>query len=333
MALTGGQLGTRSLRSGDLTIKPSRKRLPVGRSYRRTTTTLRSRVSIQTDGTQSAVKSNMYVLPLYAASSTHVWCSTPRCGSSSVLHAHETLPGIIDDPITRPSTSSSLLSPTPPAPSLQPDKSGRIAHGDFHEVAGYFAPSTCLDNVVSVHKADVGIPKDGAWDQFAAFIPRHCVEHGKEHLLGCYPRWMRPRDLHPSPEKIKEELAVMLQGYRKDPYDFETLSSRFRSDCQSTLWSQIDTPIAEGRCGEDVIYLIRWKLCWTPNKNVDDLDWVMSSHQVQEGRIGRRGSKRLRKDNGGGCNIQGNWRALLKGDDLIYFTGYFVSAFPHISCY
>jgi hypothetical protein len=104
---------------------------------------------------------------------------------------------------------------------------------------------------------------------------------------------MRPRDLHPSPEKMKEELATMLQGYQKDPYDFETLSCRFRSDCQSTLWSQIDTPIAEGRCGEDVIYLIRWKLCWTPSKNIDNLNWVTSSHRVQEGRIGRRGSKRL----------------------------------------
>jgi hypothetical protein len=280
VALTRGQLGTRSLRNGDVTIKLSRKRLPVGRSYRKTTTSLRRRVSIQTDGTQSAVENSTYVLPLNAASSTHVWCSTPRCESTSVLHAHKALPGIIDDPVTRPSTSSSLLSPTPLAPSLQPDQSGRIAHGDFHEAASYSAPSACQDSMVSVHEANVGIPKDGAWDQFTAFISRHCVEHGKEHLLGCYPRWMRPRDLHPSPEKMKEELATMLQGYQKDPYDFKTLSSRFQSDCQSTLWSQIETPIEESRCGDDLIYLIRWKLCWTPDKNIDDLSWVMTSHRA-----------------------------------------------------
>jgi hypothetical protein len=287
MALTRGQLGTRSLRSGDVTIKLSRKRLPVSRSYRKTTTSLRRRVSIQTNGTQSAVEKS------YAASSTHVWCSTPRCESTSVLYTHKALLGIIDDPVTQLSTSSSLLSPTPLAPSLQPDQSGRITHSNFHEAASYFAPSACQDSMVSVHEANVGIPKDGAWDQFAAFIPRHCVEHGKEHLLGCYPRWMRPRDLHPSPEKMKEELATMLQEYQKDPYDFETLSSRFRSDCQSTLWSQIETPIEEGRCGDDLIYLIRWKLCWTPDKSIDDLSWVMTSHRAQEERIRRRESKRL----------------------------------------
>lgn len=236
MALTRGQLGTRSLRSGDVTIKLSRKRLPVSRSYRRTTATLRPRVSIRTDGTQSAVENSTHVLPSYSASSTHVWCSTARGESTSVLHAHEALlPGTIDDPVSRPTASSSLSSFTAPAPSLQPDKSGRIAHGDFHEAASYFAPSTCLKDMVSIHEEYVGIPKDGAWDQFAVFMSRHCVEHGKEHLLSCYPRWMRPRDLHPSPKKVNEELAAMLRGYQKDPYNFETLSSKFRSNCKSTL--------------------------------------------------------------------------------------------------
>ena len=69
MALTRGQLGTRSLRSGDVTIKLSKKRLPVGRSHRRTTATLRPRVSIRTDGTQSGVENSTHVPPLYSASS------------------------------------------------------------------------------------------------------------------------------------------------------------------------------------------------------------------------------------------------------------------------
>ncbi len=169
MALTRGQLGTRSLRSGDVTIKLSKKRLPVGRSHRRTTATLRPRVSIRTDGTQSGVENSTHVPPLYSASSTHVWCSTARRESTSVLHAHEALlPGTIDDPVSRPTAPSSLSSFTAPAPSLQPDKNGRIAHGDFHEAASYFAPSTCLEDTVSVHEEYVGIPKDGAWDQFAA---------------------------------------------------------------------------------------------------------------------------------------------------------------------
>jgi hypothetical protein len=291
MVLTRGQLGTRSLRSRAVTIKLFKKQLPVGRSCRKTTPSRRPRVSIQTDRTQSTVENNMCVQSLHATSSTHIWCSAPRHKSTAVLHTHKVLPGTIDDP--RPSASSSLLLPATPAPSLQPDKNGRIAYGDFHKVVECFAFSVCLDNVVFVDEVNVGIPKDDAWDQFAAFVPRQCLEHGNEHLLGCYPRWMCPRDLHPSPEKIKEELAIKLKRYQHDPYDFETSSSRFRSDCQSTLWSQIDTPIAEGRCGDDVIFLIRWNLCWTPDNNIDDLGWVRLSHRVQEGRIGRRLSKRL----------------------------------------
>jgi hypothetical protein len=32
---------------------------------------------------------------------------------------------------------------------------------------------------VSVNEEYVGVPKDGAWDQFAAFMSINCIEHGK----------------------------------------------------------------------------------------------------------------------------------------------------------
>jgi hypothetical protein len=163
IALTRGQLGTRSLRRGDIIIKLSKTRLHVGRSYRRTTGSLRSRVSIRIDGTQSAVENSTHVLPSYAAYSTHVWCSAPRRTSTSVLHEHEArLLGTIEDPVSRPIASSSLSSFTVPSPSPRPNNSGRIARGDFHEASSYSALSIGPKDVVAIKEEYVGIPKDGA---------------------------------------------------------------------------------------------------------------------------------------------------------------------------
>jgi hypothetical protein len=71
------------------------------------------------------------------------------------------------------------------------------------------------------------------------------------------------------------------------------MNSKYQSDCGSALWSQVDTPIAEGRCGEDLVFLIRWKLLWTPVSNMDDPSWAMSSCKIQEERTRRRSSGRL----------------------------------------
>lgn len=120
-------------------------------------------MSIRIDGTQSAVENSTHALPSYAASSTHVWCSTPRRESTSVLHEHEVLlPGTIEDPVSRPIASSSLSSFTVPSPSPRPNNSGCIAHGDFHEAASYSAPSIGPEDVVAIKEEYVGIPKDGA---------------------------------------------------------------------------------------------------------------------------------------------------------------------------
>jgi hypothetical protein len=46
-----------------------------------------------------------------------------------------------------------------------------------------------------------------------------------------------------------------------------------RADCDGGLWSHIDTPIQRGEFDGKAIYLIRWKLCWTRESDIDDMSW------------------------------------------------------------
>ncbi len=42
-----------------------------------------------------------------------------------------------------------------------------------------------------------------------------------------------------------------------------------------------------------MVYLIQWKLCWTAESNIDDLDWVKDSYKAQNQFIERRCSARV----------------------------------------
>jgi hypothetical protein len=45
--------------------------------------------------------------------------------------------------------------------------------------------------------------------------------------------------------------------------------------------------------GDKAIYLIRWKLCWTPQSNIDDSDEAHASSETQNGK--RRCSKQVKE--------------------------------------
>jgi hypothetical protein len=140
---------------------------------------------------------------------------------------------------------------------------------------------------------DVGPPADQAWDHFAAIDCRLCLEHGTEWLLCCNPRWMRADDFNTPFAKTK--LEDILQKYEQDPHDFEMLNHRLRSECNGSLWSQIDTVIKHARCGNDDIYLIRWKSYWSPQSNISNLSWVSSSVATSDALFERRRSDRVRE--------------------------------------
>jgi hypothetical protein len=118
----------------------------------------------------------------------------------------------LDDVILYSGIMGDFACPSIPAPILQPDVKGIIAHHDSLEGVHTSALPISRDGIVSVDELDVGIPNDGVWDQFAAFKSRICFEHGKEeYLLGCHSRWMRPTDFDPSK---RDELVAKTESTR-----------------------------------------------------------------------------------------------------------------------
>jgi hypothetical protein len=68
--------------------------------------------------------------------------------------------------------------------------------------------------------------------------------------------------MHPDDFNIpvaKTKLEDMPRAYEQDPRDFKMPNQRLRTECNGSLWSQIDTAIKRAQCGDDDVYLIRWK--------------------------------------------------------------------------
>ena len=94
---------------------------------------------------------------------------------------------------------------------------------------------------------------------------RFCFEHGEEEwLLENAERWMYPSDINVG--RAEAKLEAMLQKYESRPSDLKPYHPASRAECIGGLWSHVEIPIQRGKIGDEVIYLIRWKLCWTPSK-------------------------------------------------------------------
>lgn len=127
-----------------------------------------------------------------------------------------------------------------------------------------------------VNPEDVGPPADGLWDHTAAYRQRFCSIHEEtEWLLAAVDTWMRPEDFNDSNAEAK--LEARFQEYQRKPWSFQVRSRK--AGCNCRLWSHVDVPINKAEVGEKTIYLIRWKACWTPESNIDDLGWVHRSYQ------------------------------------------------------
>jgi len=66
-------------------------------------------------------------------------------------------------------------------------------------------------------------------------------------------------------------LATMLQEYEGRQGIEEVHHGAPEADCHDDLGSHIDTPIQRGKFEGQDVYLIQWKLCWTPQSNIDCL--------------------------------------------------------------
>ena len=145
-----------------------------------------------------------------------------------------------------------------------------------------------------INPEDVGLPNDGKWDLIAAHESRFCFQHEEdEWLLESKNKWMDPSDFNiPGAEAA---LEAKLQKYDSSPRDLNRYRLASKAECYGNLWSHIDTPIQRGNLGDKVIYLIRWKLCWTPQSHIGDVNWARSSFNTQNERIQRRRSARVEK--------------------------------------
>jgi hypothetical protein len=125
---------------------------------------------------------------------------------------------------------------------------------------------------------EVGVPKDGEWDIIDVLGHRHCIQHKEmEWLLRYDNSWMYASDF--KVRRAKGKLEAKLEEYNSSPWEVDVSDLAFQAECTQSLWDQLDTPIQRSRIGDKTIYQSRWKLYWTPQSNIDNLDWVRSSYK------------------------------------------------------
>ena len=147
-----------------------------------------------------------------------------------------------------------------------------------------------LSNTIDL--TDAGAPIDGTWDIVAAHEQRFCFEHWEvEWLLEYADRWMYPADF--DVDEAEAKLNVKFEQYQRAPEDWMSSRCASRAECNCSLWSQIDTSTQKRAAEDTVAYHIRWKLFWTPQSTVDDLDFVQSSYKTKNEGLGRRQSARV----------------------------------------
>jgi hypothetical protein len=217
--------------------------------------------------------------------------------NASLLLGHEggatyDEPGVADDPTVRNSLTSPQLAPALPPPSPLHHEIGEIesaAAKTAHVI------SDAIEETIILNPDEIGIPNEGKWGLVSARQSRSCFQHGeKEFLLHCVDRWMRVSDF--DVYEAKTRLEGRLQKYQREPWSLDPGLLNSRAECNSTLWSHLDTPKQRGKFGGEDIYLCRWKFCWTPETNIDDKEWVQASCGALED--GRRRSPRARKTEG-----------------------------------
>lgn len=222
-----------------------------------------------------------------------LWC----CANPTLSNSEESLtPQNRHTYLQRPSQS--------PKPLQASEKDGaptETGHPAYHTPQMITSHSAAITRIASESALpnpqdpeDVGIPSDGKWDLKAAYEWRFCFEHGEEEwLLENTERWMYPSDFNVS--GAEATLEARLQKYESAMSELKLHNPASRAECNHSHWSQVDTPIQRGNIGDKVIYLIRWKLYWTAQSNIEDLDWVRASYKAQNEGIGRRCSARVEK--------------------------------------
>jgi len=147
---------------------------------------------------------------------------------------------------------------------------------------------------------EVGLPTDGLWEHEAAYEKRFCYEHGEnEYLIRPLAKWMRPSDFGIA--TAQDKLDVLFRKFWDQPSRFQPQSRQCQAECRSSLWSSIYRVVDKNRIGEEMAYLIQWKVCWIPGSNIDDGEWVVASlkatnqHRRHSARLSENEEERLKR--------------------------------------
>jgi hypothetical protein len=123
---------------------------------------------------------------------------------------------------------------------------------------------------------DVGIPEDNRWPWKSAYEKRYCRKHwDREFLLSYDGRWMRPCDFNAT--DASQVLETKLERYKRRPWLLNSQKRAHQAECGSRLLSHVDAVLEKSWLKDDEIYLVRWRFCWTPRKDVDDIDGARAS--------------------------------------------------------
>jgi hypothetical protein len=96
--------------------------------------------------------------------------------------------------------------------------------------------------------------------------------------------------MHPSDFDISNAETVLeakLREYNENPWNLKAHLPTSQAECHGDLWSHVDTPIQKGEFKGKLVYLIRWKYCWTPQSHINGRSWVHSTFKTQNEKIGR----------------------------------------------
>lgn len=181
---------------------------------------------------------------------------------------------------TRQSATSppGLSSPTPDQPVLVAD----IDSLNFTARLG-----SDQDGLISAQKnfptslEDIGLPLNQLWDHDAAYDCRFCFDYGEtEYLLGTANRWMSSGDFD-TPNAVSL-LKTRLRRHKDNHLDFEPHLQKCQAECCGSLWSHVHSVIDWYEYNGASLYLVQWKVCWTPESNIDDKAWVMVSLKANQ---------------------------------------------------
>ncbi len=100
------------------------------------------------------------------------------------------------------------------------------------------------------------------------------------NLRGTTDRWMFSRDF--DIRNAEAALEVLQQKHQKTLSRFGPHARRCQAECRRGLYSHAHEVVDKGRLGDKTLDLVRWKVCWAPESNIDDQDWVKASREVNK---------------------------------------------------